>query len=335
MTPTARERPTVAILALLTAVVGGGFLLSLGVGAAPIAPGDVWAAVTGRGDPVDTAIITGLRLPRALLALLAGGALALSGAVFQALLRNPLAEPYILGVAGGAALGATWMLSAGGVLSGFWPVQGAAFAGALMATLVVLRIARSAGPTLDPRVFLLAGVVVGALFNAVVTLVLASSDAEASRSILFWMMGSLSGASAEGVLLLALWTFPALAGLLAMARSLDLLAAGEEMAFHLGVPVERLRRLAYLITSVLVGGVVASCGVIGFVGLVVPHALRLVGGSGHRFLLPASLLAGGGFLLLSDTLARTLMAPAELPVGVVTALFGVPAFLFLLLRGRR
>jgi iron complex transport system permease protein len=318
-------------LALLLLLALVAVCVALVTGAAGIPLRDVIAALSGSGDATTRTIVLELRLPRVVLALIAGGALALSGAVFQALLRNPLAEPYVLGVAGGAAVGAVGAVVLGlSVVPGL--VQAAALAGAIGAMLLVLRIALSAGRALDTRVLLLAGVVVGAFFNAVILLLLMLADVESFRSAVFWMMGSLAGATWRGTLLLALYVVPSSLALLLLARSLNLLAIGEETALFLGARVERVKLAAYLIASLLVAAAVAACGVIGFIGLVVPHAVRLAWGSDHRLLLPASAIGGGTFLLLADTAARSIAAPAELPVGVITALVGVPIFVLLLRR---
>lgn len=326
--------PTTSLLvlsgALVAAVVG-----SLAVGPSGLAPSRVVEVLTGGGEETARAIVLQLRLPRTALALLVGGGLGLAGAVFQALLRNPLAEPYILGVSGGAAVGAVAALVLGWSLTAPWSLPLAAFLGALVAIGIVLRIALAAGPVLNPRVFILAGVVVGAFFNAIILLALSLADAESFRSAIFWMMGNLSGATWQGVGLLAAYLLPLGLLLVALARPLDLLALGEDTATYLGVRVERVKWVAYLATSFLVAATVAVSGIIGFVGLIVPHALRLAGGNDHRFLLPACILGGGTFLLLADTLARTVAAPVELPTGVVTALVGVPIFVVLLVRGGR
>ena len=318
------------VLVLLVLVV---FAVSLSVGAASIAPGDVLRALTGNADATTTSIIIGLRLPRALLALLVGGALAASGVVFQALLRNPLADPYVLGVSGGAAVGAVLAVVLGFAATHPWAVPVSAFVGGLGAIAIVLRIALAVGATLSARVFILAGVVAAAFFNALILLFLSLADAESFRSAIFWMMGSLAAASWSQVAVLAVYGVPSLVLLLALARPLNLLSVGEETAAHLGVRVDNVKRWAYLVTSLLVAAAVAVAGVIGFVGLIVPHALRLLWGSDHRLLLPASVLGGGGFLLLTDTFARTIVAPGELPTGVITALVGVPLFVVLLIRG--
>ena len=314
-------------LALLACVA-----LATAVGAAPLSPGRVLAALTGGGDATTRGIVLDLRLPRAVQACLVGGGLAVAGASFQALLRNPLAEPYVLGVSGGAALGAVAALSLGFAAAGPWSLPLAAFAGALLAVGVVLVVAARTRPALDTRVLLLAGVVAGAFFNALIMLFLSLGRTETFRSAIFWMMGSLSGAGWSDTGLLALYVLPACALLMALARPLNLLAVGEETALYLGTRVEWTKRAVYLSTSLLVAATVAVAGAIGFVGLIVPHAIRLAWGSDHRFVLPASLLAGGAFLVLADTAARTALAPNELPVGVVTAIVGVPLFVVLLVR---
>lgn len=316
----------------LTALVLAALLASLAFGAAEIPLRDVVGAFTGDADEMARIIVVSLRLPRALLALLVGGALALAGAVFQALLRNPLAEPYVLGVSGGAAVGAVAAVVLGWNLQAAWSLPLAALAGALVAIAVVLQIATRAARGLDTRVLLLAGVVVGAFFNAVILLLLTFASAETFRSAVFWMMGSFAAADWPAVILVAAYLAPAMIVLLLLARPLNLLAVGEETALYLGARVERVKLGAYLIASLLVAAGVAVSGIIGFVGLVIPHAVRLAWGSDHQLLLPASLLAGGGFLLVADTLARTVAAPAELPVGVITALVGVPLFVVLLVR---
>ena len=317
---------------LVAALAISAVLISIGVGAAGLSLRTIANVLGGGGSATERAIVLDLRFPRLILALLAGGALALSGAVFQALLRNPLAEPYVLGVSGGAAVGAIGAIVLGARAGASWVVPLGALVGALAAILLVLRIALQAGRALDTRVLLLAGVIAGAFFNAIILLLLTLADVESFRSAIFWMMGSLASATWRACALLALYVIPALVVLLALARSLNLLAAGEETALYLGARVALVKTLAYLVASFLVAVTVAACGVIGFIGLVVPHALRLVFGGEHRFLLPMTFLAGGAFLLLADTGARTLTAPAELPVGVVTALIGVPLFIVLLRR---
>lgn len=306
--------------------------LSLRLGAVGLGLGEVLSALRGRGESTAIAIVRDLRLPRALLAALVGGALSLAGATFQALLRNPLAEPYVLGVSSGAAVGAVAGIGAGVAAAGPWAIPASAFGGALVAIGLVLRIGIRVDRGLDVRVLLLAGVVAGAFFNACILLLLSLQETEAFRSALFWMMGSVAGASWSGVGLLAVTSVLSLALLLGLARPFDLLAVGEETAEHLGAPVDRVRRAAYLIASLLTAAAVVVAGGIGFVGLVVPHAVRMLWGGEHRFLLPASFLAGAAFLPLADLAARTATAPGELPLGVVTAFVGVPFFVWLLRR---
>jgi iron complex transport system permease protein len=207
-----------------------------------------------------------------------------------------------------------------------------ALAGALGAIALVFRIASRVGRIMDTRVLLLAGVVVAAFFNALILLLLTYADVESFRSAVFWMMGSLSGATWWTVVLLALYLAPATLVLLSLARPFNLIAVGEDTARHLGANVERVKLVGYIVASLAVAVAVATCGVIGFIGLIVPHAVRLAWGSDYRMLLPASFVAGGIFLLIADTAARTVVAPAELPVGVVTALVGVPLFVALLRR---
>lgn len=318
-------------LGLLALLLAGTLLLAVGVGAVPVPPAGILDALAGTADATTRAIVVDLRLPRAALAAIIGATLAVAGTVFQALLRNPLAEPYILGVSGGAAVGAVAVIGFLTAAPG-WLVPAAAFVGGVGAIALVFRIAASVGTTLDTRVLLLAGVVVGAFFNAVILLLLTLADVETFRSAVFWMMGSLASATWRSVGLLTVYAAPALIALLALARPLNLMAIGEETALYLGTRVERVKRIAYVVASLLVAAGVAAAGVIGFVGLIVPHALRLVWGGDHRFLLPASAIAGAAFLLLADTAARTVAAPIELPVGVVTALIGVPVFVVLLTR---
>jgi iron complex transport system permease protein len=321
-----------ARLLLLAAAAAAAVLLAVRVGAVPLALGEVVDALRGRGEPTTVAIVQGLRVPRAVLAAMVGGCLAAAGATFQALLRNPLAEPYVLGVSGGAAVGAVGAVVLGFAAATPAAVPAAAFAGAVAAMLLVLRIAASVGRALDTRVLLLAGVVVGAFFNACILLALTMADPESFRSAIFWMMGSFSGATWGQVALLGAAALPGVAVLLALARPLDLLGVGEETAAYLGVRVETAKLAAYGVASLLTGAAVAAAGIIGFVGLVVPHAVRMLWGGGHRFLLPASVLLGAAFLVLADVLARVAAAPAELPIGVVTAFVGVPFFVWLLRR---
>jgi iron complex transport system permease protein len=316
-------------LILCVAVTALTIALSITIGAVHLALPRVFDALRGIGSPIDRSIVVELRLPRALLAALAGGGLAVSGTVFQALLRNPLADPYVLGVSAGAALGAV-LATVLGLNPALLPV--AALLGSAIAIAAVFTIALRATYNLDARVLLLAGAVLSALFQALILLLLTSTTIENFRSAIFWMMGSVATASWRSVALLVAYSVPAWLVLFALARPLNLLSTGDETALYLGLRVESVKRLAYFVASVLVGASVASCGAIGFIGLVVPHAIRIAWSSDHRVLLPASLLLGGAFLVVCDTVARTVVSPAELPVGVVTAVVGVPFFIALLIR---
>jgi iron complex transport system permease protein len=307
-------------------------LLSVRLGSVPLTTAEVLAALRGNGDPVVQDIVLRLRLPRVFLGVLVGGGLAIAGATFQALLRNPLAEPYILGISGGASVGAVFVLAFGWVAAGSWALPLAAFAGAVVAIVLVFRVATATGRAMDVRVLLLAGVVVAAFFSACIAFILAISPARTVQSAVLWIMGSLAGATWRSVLLTAVYTTPAVLLLIGLARPLNLLAIGEETAHHLGADVERVKRISLVIAALITASGVAVAGVIGFVGLVVPHAVRLIAGSDHRALLPLSFLAGAAFLTLADLGARLALAPTEIPIGVITAFVGVPFFLVLLRR---
>jgi iron complex transport system permease protein len=289
----------------------------------------LWRALLGNHDNAATyLVIHELRLPRALSAFAVGGLLALSGALLQVLLRNPLADPYVLGISGGAAVATLLSMLAG--LGAGW-LRGNAFLGAMLSTLIVFGLSR-AGSAWTQNRLLLTGVVVAAGWGAVISLILAVAPAAQVQGMLFWLIGDLSYASQPGAAIVAL-----VAGLgvsLWLARPLNLLMRGENVAATLGENPARLRLIIYLLASMLTALAVTLAGSIGFVGLVIPHILRLAGGSDHRYLLPASVLLGGGFLTVADTLARSGAAPMQLPVGVLTALLGVPVFLFLLARTR-
>ncbi len=267
-----------------------------------------------------------------LTSILVGGGLALAGAAFQALLRNPLAEPYILGISGGASVGAVTVLALGWAGVGSWSLPLAAFAGALLAIVLVFRVATTTGHAMDVRVLLLAGVVVAAFFSACIAFILSISSARTVQSAVLWIMGSLANASWQSVLLAAVYTMPAATVLIGLARPLNLMAIGEETANYLGADVEGVKRTALVIAALITAAGVAVAGVIGFVGLVVPHAIRLLIGSDHRALLPLSFLGGAAFLTLADLFARLALAPTEIPIGVITAFVGVPIFLVLLRR---
>ncbi|WP_231489490.1 FecCD family ABC transporter permease [Billgrantia saliphila] len=317
--------PPLAVLALLGLAA---LLFSVTLGSASLMPGDVWAVIRGEGSPLARTLILELRIPRALAAFATGGLLAVAGALMQVLLRNPLADPYVLGLSGGASVGALAAMLAGlgGVV-----ITGSAFAGAFASTLLVFGLAHGTG-SWTPARLLLTGVVVAAGWGAVITLMLAISPAERLPGMLYWLMGDLSYARTP-------WAALGLLGvvclaLLPLGRSLNVLARGPLQAAALGVNARPLEWTIYLAASGLTAMAVTTAGSIGFVGLVVPHMLRLVLGNDQRLILPACALAGGTLLVLADTLARTMIAPEQLPVGVITALLGVPTFLFLLYRSR-
>jgi iron complex transport system permease protein len=318
------------ILALLALLALASLMLALGVGSVALTPGEVWAALTGRGDGMESEVVRHLRLPRALAAFACGGLLALAGALMQVLLRNPLADPYVLGISGGAAVGvlAAMLLGAG---TGFG-LHAAAFVGALAAMGLVFGLVRGDGSWTQTRL-LLTGVIVAAGCGAAVALMLTLAPEQQLRGMLFWLMGDASQAGDPLPALLILATGLAVA--LYFARELNLLTRGALLAATLGADVAWLRLLLYFLASGLTATAVTSVGSVGFVGLVVPHLVRLALGNDQRLLLPAASLAGAALLTLADTLARSVVAPQQLPVGVLTALIGVPVFLFLLARAPR
>ncbi|WP_325095037.1 FecCD family ABC transporter permease [Burkholderia contaminans] len=322
-----------AIWAGLAAMVALLFVASLSIGSVPMSPWQALASLVPHGgDALFADIVRTLRLPRALAGFACGALLALAGALLQVLLRNPLAEPYVLGVSGGAASFALVAMIAGGA---WWLVDASAFAGSLVSVALVLGLARrelGRGESRDasPRL-LLTGVVIAAGWGALVTLLLSLAPDARLRGIIFWLTGDLNGVTAPwfawgGALLLAACVA------LPAAPQLNVLLRGDATAFALGVPVARVRVRIYLVASLSAAAAVTTAGTIGFVGLVVPHALRLAFGNDQRMLLPAAMLAGGGGVMAADLLARTVIAPAQLPVGVMTALIGVPVFLWMLLR---
>lgn len=315
-------------LGLLTLAAFLALLLALSVGSASLSIAQLWAVVQGQGELLASTLIWELRLPRALSAFAVGGLLAVAGALMQVLLRNPLADPYVLGLSGGASIGALAAMLAG--LGGLL-VSSAAFAGALFSTLLVFGLAHGRGGWTPARL-LLTGVVVASGWGAVITLMLALSPAERLPGMLYWLMGDLSYARAPWSPLCLLLAVSAV--LMPLGRSLNVLARGAPQAAALGVSVRPLEWGIYLLASLLTAAAVTTAGSIGFLGLVVPHMLRLLLGNDQRLILPACALAGGTLLVLADTLARTMIAPEQLPVGVITALLGVPTFLFLLHRSR-
>lgn len=302
--------------------------LSISLGSIAISASDLWAVVTGNGQPLHNTLVLELRLPRALAAFAAGGLLAVAGALMQVLLRNPLADPYVLGLSGGAAVAA--LLS---MLAGLPPfvVSLAAFAGALASAILVFGLSHGSGSWTTTRL-LLTGVVVSSGWGAVITFMLAVGPTEQLPGMLYWLMGDLAYARSPWPALIVLAMSSLI--LLPLGRSLNVLARGPLQAAALGVAVRPLEWSVYASASLLTASAVTTAGSIGFIGLVVPHMLRLVLGNDQRKILPAAALAGGALLVLADTLARTIIAPEQLPAGVITALLGVPTFLYLLYRSR-
>lgn len=316
------------ILAVLSGLAVASVGMALATGSVAVAPGDILAALAGHEVP-GADVIVQLRLPRALAGFACGGLLALAGALMQVLLRNPLADPYVLGISGGAGVGALFAIMIGLPSLG---VDSLAFAGALGAMLLVFGLAHGDGSWTQTRL-LLTGVIVAAGCGALVALLLSVAPESKLRGMVFWLMGDLAQVVDYRPPLAALAVALALA--IPFARELNLLARGLLQAQALGVAVGRLRYAIYLLASLATGASVTTAGSIGFVGLLVPHLVRLAAGNDQRLLLPASVLAGGALLVLADTLARTLVAPQQLPVGVLTALIGVPLFLFFLSRQAR
>ena len=324
------RRRALLILAVLAGLAILSLALALAVGSVAVPLPAVFAALFGgEGGGTYTDIILNLRLPRALAGFACGGLLALAGALLQVLLRNPLADPYVLGISGGASVGALTAILFGFAALG---VHGAAFVGALAAMLVVFGLAHGDGSWTQTRL-LLTGVIVAAGCGALVALLLSIAPDHKLRGMIFWLMGDLAQAGDPRIALLALVVVLALA--LPFARELNLLTRGADLAQSLGVEVGRLRAGVYLVASLATAAAVTQSGSVGFIGLIVPHLVRLALGNDQRLLLPAAALAGGSLLSVADTLARSIVAPQQLPVGVLTALIGVPVFLFLLARDGR
>lgn len=310
----------VLVLVLLATCIA-----AVAIGTIPLSPRRVFDALRGAGDATALSVVRDLRLPRVALAALVGAGLAMAGAALQGTLRNALAEPYLLGVSGGAAVGAVVAVAAGAASAALVPL--AAFAGAVAAVAVALLVARAVGGRADPRVLLMAGVVVGAFANAAIMIVLANASADTVRNATWWMMGSVAGAEWSSVRWLALYVVLTGLALVAIARDIDVLSLGEESAAALGVRVERSTRLVYLLSALIAAATVSAAGLVGFVGLMVPHLARAVGVRTHRALLLACALGGAALVVTADIVARVASPPGELPLGAVTAVLGVPFFL--------
>ncbi|OLB60342.1 MAG: hypothetical protein AUH96_13315 [Nitrospirae bacterium 13_2_20CM_2_61_4] len=330
----------IALLAAI-ALVGGVACLQFGSERIPLA--DVARILLSGGDETLTGvsgvsrsvIVLEVRLPRVLLAFLVGASLAAVGVALQALLRNPLADPYILGVSSGAALGAVLALQMGigWAFAGFSALHLFAFLGAGATIVTMYRVVVSEG-RVPVHTLLLAGVIVNAIISALILFITSVSDSTSAFRMFFWLMGNLTTLGYAGLGALAVLVAVGIGLLCGQARNLNLLALGEETARGLGLAVERVKHLIFLTTALVTGAIVAVSGLIGFVGMVVPHAMRMVLGADHRLLLPAAALFGGVFLMVADTVARSLLSPTELPVGVITALCGGPFFIYLLIRHR-
>lgn len=333
-----RKKKRRLIIGVAVAAMFGSLIWGLCAGAVRIAPSRViWLlchpGMTFKSSDLECVIVWQMRLPRVLLACMAGGGLSIAGAIFQALFRNPMADPYIIGASSGAGLGAVvamlWSATAG--VPGGIPV--AAFVGAIAAVVLSYSLARVRG-SVQLLTLLLSGVAVNAFFSAMVTMVIYFAGKRLHEMIV-WMMGSFTSASWNDAMLISQYIL--IGGLLAYARSRDLnaLSFGEEIAHVSGIDVRRVRLIVLATASVLTAASVAAGGLIGFVGLVIPHLLRIAGGADHRYLIPASFFGGAAFLSIADTVGRTAIAPTELPVGLITALFGGPFFAWVLRRTRQ
>ena len=320
-----------AVLLLITMTAG------VGIGSVALSPAAVWHVIASQvsGHPDHTVagiIVWQIRLPRVLLAAVVGAALTTAGAVVQVLVRNALADPFLLGVSSGASVGATAVLLLGAFASlGIWAISAGSVLGGLAAMAAVFLVSRK-GRQLAPTQLILCGVVLSAMFESVTSFLIFRGNPQATQSVLFWLLGSFGLANWNQLPIPVIALAAVMAYLLAQARSLNALAMGAEPAASLGVDVARLRRNLFFATSLLAGVAVAVSGIIGFVGLVVPHIVRLVVGSDHRRVLPVGVLFGASFMVLGDLLARTIVAPQEMPIGVITAFIGAPTLIFLIRR---
>jgi iron complex transport system permease protein len=341
-----RPSASLTLICLLMVLTGAALIaLTLGAAGIPLArlPAALGLWTDAAVDPHlarDQLVLWSIRIPRIAAAAMVGGLLAMSGAIMQGLFRNPLADPALVGVSSGGAFAAAAAIvfTDSQLGQNFRFMQNqllplAAFIGSLVTTMVLYRIASRSGRT-SIAIFLLAGLAIAAIANAGIGLLVFVADDRQLRDITFWLLGSLSGATWPKIVTLAPVLGAALLACVSIARGLDVLVLGEAEAFHSGVDVERLKRISIVLVSAMTGVAVSICGVVGFVGIVVPHLLRLVVGPAHRLLLPASTLLGAVLLVGADTLARTIVAPAEMPIGILTAAIGAPFFLGMLLRQR-
>lgn len=345
---TPRFRLSLMVLGGLTVSLLWLIVVSVGIGAVAISPSEVFSifmnkiglAAEAAFQPVQESILMNIRLPRVLLAVLVGAALAISGAAMQGLFRNPLADPGLIGVSSGAALATAIAMVVLSTLN--WPVINflgttlipvAAFAGGTLATILIYRLSTSNGRT-NVATMLLAGIAINAMAGALIGFMIFLADDDQLRDLTFWTLGSLGGAMWSSVWVVLPFLLATILFLPRLSKGLNAIMLGESEAKHLGVRVERLKKIIIVFVGLAVGAAVSVSGMIGFVGLVVPHILRLWIGPDHRFLMPGSAILGGLLLLGSDLMARTVVSPAELPIGVITASIGAPFFLWLLLRNR-
>jgi iron complex transport system permease protein len=333
-----RDRtPLAVVLVVCAAALLVTMTLGVGIGSVPLSPVAVWHVVAGglAGHPENSVagiIVWQIRLPRVLLAAVVGAALTTAGAVVQVLVRNALADPFLLGVSSGASVGATAVLLLGVFASlGVWAISVGSIIGALAAMAAVFAVS-SGRRALAPTQLILCGVVMSALFESVTSFLIFRGNPQATQSVLFWLLGSFGLASWNQLPIPALALLAAMIYLMAQGRTLNALAMGAEPAASLGVDVRRLRRNLFVVTSLMAGVAVAVSGIIGFVGLVVPHIVRLMVGSDHRRVLPTGVLFGASFMVLGDLLARTIVSPQEMPIGVITAFIGAPTLIVLIRR---
>ena len=335
--PSSRRLPLPAVLLACTALLLVSMILGVAIGSVPISPQAVLRVIADHlaGHPrysVADAIVWEIRLPRVLLAALVGATLATAGSVVQVLVRNALADPFLLGVSSGASVGATAVLLFGAFASlGAWAISAGSVLGALGAMGAVFLVSRQ-GRALSPTQLILCGVVLSALFESVTSFLIFRGNPQATQAVLFWLLGSFGLATWPQLPIPAIVLAAAMAYLLSQSRSLNALALGPGPAAALGVDLHQLRRNLFIVTSLMAGVAVAVSGVIGFVGLVVPHIVRLMVGSEHRRVLPTGMLFGASFMVLSDLLARVIVAPQEMPIGVITAFIGAPLLIVLIRR---
>jgi iron complex transport system permease protein len=320
------KKPTVIfglILCLLIIVAP----LSILTGAVGISPGELLS-----GQNLD---IVRLRILRTILAFIAGAALSVAGVILQGLLRNPLAEPYILGVSSGAGLGALSciILGLGRGLLGLSSIPLMAFLGAILTMLLVYNLARANGK-IPVHTLILSGVIISTVFSSILIFIISMSEKEGLHSIIWWLLGNLQVFDFKLVTVVGIIVMACVGASLVFWRDLNIITLGEEPAIHLGIKIEAVKKILFVLASLLTAATVSACGLIGFVGLIVPHIMRLVVGPNHKLLIPSSIMAGGLFLITCDLFARTLLAPIEIPIGAITALIGGPLFIFLL-RGKR